>query len=223
MSDIVLSKFEKQMYNMYLAALGKANNRPFRARKNFDDLEDEKAIELRKLTYLFQKYGEVDVQDFFDAPFQVHDDDKYHPLDYYNSKAATNAYTRFKRQMQEEINPELLIEYTRRGLKWLLKYCVEHKITIDEYVEQTTDTDIPLFMLHLKQHKINFFIVHALEIRERIYKLERGWRELYVSDFDEIFRATYKTFTYSSALKEKTREILKLIQKRLREYEDINV
>ena len=39
MIDNIVTDFEKQIYNAYLAALGKANNRPFRGRKNFDDLK----------------------------------------------------------------------------------------------------------------------------------------------------------------------------------------
>jgi len=217
MIDNIVTDIERQIYNAYLAALGRANNRPFKPRKNFDDLKDNVYCELKKLGDFFYNNKEVNMQEFFDAPFLLHSDDKYQPLDYYNSHKAVQAYTRY--QKQKDVDVDKLYEYTKMGLAFVYNYCNVNKMSLDTYKIHKNDNDIPTALIHLKQHKINFFTLHTLEIREGLYKLDKEWREFYVKDFDELFKKTYTSFSYAQEQKTKLKRIKEAIERKLQEYE----
>lgn len=211
----MVTEFEQYVYNSYLSAIAKAADRPFRPRKNFDGFDDEKYALLKRLGP-FLSSNDLDVEDFFNAPFFLYNDETYKPLSYYVTPDAVTSYTRFKRKQDECTDEEKLLDYTKKGLAFVLKFCIENNLTIDQYRQYKTDSDIPICLLHLKEHKINFFVVHALEIRSELYKLERGWREFYIKDFDNIFRDTFKVFTYSSTLKTKVKQITVIIERKLK-------
>lgn len=217
MIENIVTDFEKQIYNAYLAALGRANNRPFRGRKNFDDLKNDVYCELKKLSEFFSKNKTVNVQDFFNAPFVVHEDDKYQPLEYFNTYKAVQAYTKY--QKVKETDTDKLFEYTKAGLAFVYQFCEQNKMFLNQYKTHRSDTDIPICLVHLKEHKINFFTLHTLEIREELYKLDREWRDFYVKDFDELFRKTYTNFSYAQEQKTKLKRIKEAIERKLKVYE----
>jgi hypothetical protein len=221
MIEHIVSDFEKQIYNAYLVALSRANKRPFRPRKNFDDLKDEVYCELKKLGTFFAKNKEVNVQDFFLAPFELHNDTTYQPLDYFNTYNAVQAYTKF--QKHKDTSVDKILEYTKMGLAYVYKYCEQNKLTLNRYKSETNKSDIPTWLVHLKEHKINFFTLHTLEIRDELYKLDREWREFYVRDFDELFKKTYTSFSYSQDQKTTLKRIKQAIERKLNIYEKIDI
>jgi hypothetical protein len=215
MAEQEYTEFDKYVYNSYLAAIAKASKRPFRPRKNFDKLEDEVYATIKQLSVFFNRSG-INVEDFFHAPFVVYDDETYKAITFYVTSEAVTTYTRFKRLQETCVDEGPLTEYTLKGLAFLTKYCIENGISIEQYKQERTSSDIPLCLLHLKEHKINFYVIHALEIRNEIYKLDKGWREFYVKDFDYIFRNTFKTYSYSNQLKEKSKKAIQIIQEKLK-------
>ena len=83
-----LTEKQKQIYNLYLKAYRQNNNQPFRAKKNFSDIEknEKKIFELAKLEKIFQKYPAFFSQKYFDAPYKIHNDEKkYYSLNFYSS------------------------------------------------------------------------------------------------------------------------------------------
>lgn len=221
MIENVVTDFEKQIYNAYLSALGAANNRPFRPRKDFDNLKDNVYCELKKLSAFFNKHRDINLQDFFNAPFKVHTDDKYQPIEFYNTYKATQTYTQF--QKQKDVAPDSLYEYTKGGLAFVYAFCEENKIPLSSYKTMSNEANIPIPLLHLKQHKINFYTLHTLEIRSELYKLDREWREFYVRDFDELFKKTYASFCYAQDQKNKLKKITQAIERKLKQYEQNNI
>jgi len=209
-----LTDFDKYVYNCYLAAIARAANRAFRVRKNFDKFEDAKYNAIKQISQFLNR-TEIDPQEFFDAPFVVYKDEEYKTLDFYTTSEAVTAYTRYKRHMETCTDESQLVNFTKTGLKFILKYCIENKLSLRQYGEQKTESDIPLCLLHLKEHKINFYCIHALELQSQIYKLEKSWREFYVRDFDNIFRNTYKIFSYSTQLKPEIKRTIELIERKM--------
>jgi hypothetical protein len=214
----ILTDFDKHIYNSYLAAIAKAADRPFRVRKNFDKFEDEKYTAVKKISEFLNKTG-IDPQDFFSAPFYAYNDEEYKTLDWYTTPDAVTAFTRFKRHQEITSNEDDLIKYTKKGLLFIVKYCLENNLCgpepLKQYGELKTESDIPLCLLHLKEHKINFYCIHALDFRNQIYKLDKSWRDFYIRDFDEIFRNTYKIFSYSSQLKPEIKRTIETIERKL--------
>ena len=72
MTDITLS--EKNIYNKYLAVTRSSQGKPFKLRKQFDDLDDHKTACLKKLSLFFNKFKHVDMDDFFSAPWRIYND-----------------------------------------------------------------------------------------------------------------------------------------------------
>lgn len=219
MSERVITEHEKHIYNSYLAALGKANNRPFRPRENFDSLKDEVYVELKKLGSFFNEHRVLSFSEFFFAPFAIHEDETYKDLGFYNTPDAVKAYTRYQKVKNDTTDEEKLLEYTKNSFGHILRYCDKNKMSLSEYKTAVTSSDIPVWLVDLKHHFINFYALHALDFREEIYKLDREWREFYVRDFDEIFRKTYTNFSYSFELKQKLKRIKQAIERKLKQYE----
>lgn len=212
-----LTDFEKRLYNCYLASLAKANNRPYRRRINFDKLPDETYVSLKKLSQQLS-HTEIDLNVFFDAPYTIHPDDKYQKIGYYLTPKAIKCYTMVvARRDKLDADSEESLEYVRAGLKFLLEYCIENKLTIDEYKNAKTENAIPIALLHLKQHKINFYIIHALDLQSEFYKLGVDWLSFFISNFENIFRDTKVKFNKSAQLKPKTIQVIGAITNKLEE------
>jgi hypothetical protein len=217
-----VTDFEKFIYNCYLSAIAKVNNRPFRTRKNFEGIEDEKYNTLKRLSDFFGK-NELDVEDFFHAPFMVYSDEAYKPLTYYTTPDAVSAYTRYKKKQETCKDEDKLIDYTMKGFKFLIRYCIDEGITLNQYSRRMNNAGIPVCMVHLKEHKINFYVIHTLENRDVIYKLDREWREFYVRGFDDLFRSTFRIFSYSIQLKDKIRKAKSIIETKLKDNNEHNI
>lgn len=210
-----LTDFEKRLYNCYLASMAKANNRAYRRRQNFDKIKDEHYVALKKLSSLLLQ-SDVDIPMFFDAPYTIHTDEKYKTLQYYLTPNAIKCYTMLlNRRVKLDADSEENLEYVRTGMRFLLEYCLENNLTLDEYKLQMTENSIPMCLLHLKQHKINFYIIHALELQSELYKLGVDWLSFFITDFENVFRDTKAKFSKSTQLKPKATSVIGAIKNKL--------
>jgi len=69
--------------------------------------------------------------------------------------------------------------------------------------------------LHLKEHKINFYTLHALEADATIKSVESSILNFIIEDFWTIFSQTRTAFMSSKTLKEKTRKGIEIINNKL--------
>ena len=222
MSD--LSAFEQRLYNSYLKAVAVANKRGFRYRKDFSKTKPEDYTALKKLGYFFAHNENVSVDEFFLAPFRIHDDVKYKALRFYTSPRAIQSYTSFLKQREKQSpDSEETITYTLSGVKFILEYCQENNITVDEYKLRVVDGKVPLALLHLKQHKINFYVIHALEIQSELSKLDVEWLDMFIGDFNSLFAVTETHFNNSTALRPKVVALIQAINQKQNKSDDINV
>ena len=71
---------EQYIYNCYLETSRKLNNKPFKYRKDFEGFEEkEEYILVSKLSRFFAKYSNINIKDFFEAPYFVYNE-KYSEL-----------------------------------------------------------------------------------------------------------------------------------------------
>ena len=74
---------EQYIYNCYLETSRKLNNKPFKYRKDFEGFEEkEEYILVSKLSRFFAKYSNINIKDFFEAPYFVYNE-KYFDLKFF--------------------------------------------------------------------------------------------------------------------------------------------
>lgn len=87
--------FEKQIYNLHLKEYRKAKNQPYRERKNFDKLSEDKKTVLTRLSLLFNNNRDIIISDFFKAPYEVYQDGTFFDLKFFTSQKAIKIYKIF--------------------------------------------------------------------------------------------------------------------------------
>ena len=105
------------------------------------------------------------------------------------------------------------INESKQRLKNIYTECLIHGINLAQYKESTPP--VPMYLIHLKSHIINFYILHGLEVEKQIKSIEPELLDFYWKDFHEIYYKTRTKFTTSQRLKTVIREGLKIIEKKL--------
>jgi len=95
-----VTQLEKNIYNSWLATTRSSTGKPFRLRKNFDDFESDKNyFFVQKLSRFFTKYKDIDLRDFFVAPYKVYSDNILYDLKFYISQKAIKVYKIYKNKL----------------------------------------------------------------------------------------------------------------------------
>ena len=206
---------EKTIYNSFLISSKKSKNKPFKLRQNFSNLSDEIYIALKKLSTFFTNNKNISINDFFWAPYEVYSKEEYFDISFYNTRKAIIAYTQYMRQKEtQDADSESCINECKTGLKHIYNFCANQHIDINKY-KQLNNTSIPIFLLHLKEHKINFYILHGLAIESQIKRIESDLLDFYFKDFYDIYYKTRTKYTTSSKLKHTIKQALEIIQTKL--------
>lgn len=198
-----LTRADEAVYNKFLYISAKALDRPFNARKNFDSLPVDKILHIKKISSLLHRHPEIKQEDFFSAPFVVYagEDVSFYDLKFFASYKAIACYTRYmrKKSVESPDAPDIIME-CKEGLKFLFTFCQSNNITIDEYKHRCEGV-IPTFLLHLKEHKINFYLVHALDVDSIVRKQDRELLEFCITDFYDLYTKSRMNYLTSSRFK----------------------
>lgn len=150
---------QQRIYNAYQAAVGHGSGKPFRYRKNFDKFDtDPQYPFLLKLELFFQNHSNVDAKMFFEAPYKLHDDEHMrHELKFYTTQRAIAAYSVYVKKV-DRLDPDsdTINEQTRDAYSWMLKFCRENGLKLNEYIKHQTGVQNS-FVLHLQERKINVY------------------------------------------------------------------
>jgi len=216
-----ITEDEKRIYNAFLIASKRAKNKPFRLRNNFTDISDEVYINLKKLGAFFNHNQTISCGDFFWAPYEVYSKEEYFDLSFYNTRKAIIAYSQYMRK-RETFDPDsdACIEGCKTALKNIYTFCLTHAITLNDY--KNSSNPIPPFLLQLKEHTINFYVLHGLDIERRVKQIEPELLDFYTKDFYNLFYLTRTKFLTSNRLKTVIRDGLKIIEKKLLTFKQSN-
>jgi hypothetical protein len=216
-----ITEDEKYIYNAFLIASRKSKNKPFRVRSDFSDISDEVFINLKKLGVFFKSHKNINYNDFFWAPYEVYSKDEYFDLSFYNTRKAIVSYTQYirKKETQDPDN-DICINECKEGLKNIYTECVSQGINLAQYKASTPP--VPMFLIHLKSHLINFYILHGLDVDKQIKSVEPELLDFYCKDFYDMFYKTRNRFIASQRLKTVIREGLKIIEKKLLNFQKPN-
>ncbi len=97
------------------------------------------------------------------------------------------------------------IEVMKEGFRYVAKFCIRNNLTIDEYRVHYTN-NMPTCLLHLQEHRLNFYTLHALDVDTTVKAIEKDVLEFIVKDFQTIFARTRTKFYSSTILKSKAKE-----------------
>ena len=220
----MINEKEKSIYNSFLYASRKAKNKPVRLRQNFDNLESKDEVALKKLNLLLSKYTHINYSDFFIAPYKVYGADNYFDLSFFNTRRAIKCYSMYcKDKETQDPDSEDTIDTLKECLKFIYNYCDDKKITLQEYKtyipgvasDLLPDSAIPEVFYHLKNHHINFYTLHALDVDAAVKGTDTEIFNWFIPDFTDLYSKTRIKFLSSKSLKEKAKKGLKIIEQKL--------
>lgn len=209
MVEKIVSESEKRIYNAYLIATRLKNGKPVKLRKNFDNMKEEHVVVLHRLDSFFKNYPHINLDSFFEAPYKVYPDSDYYNLDYYISANAKKTYTLYMKSIETEDpdTPESLKRLIE-SLNFICKYCKQQNISLLEYNNYCEGT-VPVFVDHLKNHKINYYTLHALTFNK--INVESEILEFSFSNFFSTFQKTKNKFYVSKKMRELAKQAINKI------------
>jgi hypothetical protein len=217
----MISDIQKTIYNWYIRALRSRNDKPFRYRKNFDNIENDKCYPyLVKLETFFSKYPHFLRKEFFEAPYHVYQDvKKYFGLDFYASMKGMATCMAYFKLLQQQ-NPDDQIDFIRESLKFIGQFCEEHNLMFSEYIRYKSIAQNDC-LKHLKNHQISWYLVPAIPgFVELIQDMPRDEFILYFgSDIDLMqIITTYNNSTIArNFIQQKTRFLEQFLLNKLKQ------
>lgn len=208
----MISDKEKIIYNSFLYTQRTSQNKPFRPRQNFDKVSGTEEASLKKLFLLLSKYNHINYNDYFIAPYKIYGKDNYFDLAFYNTTRALKCYTMYMKdkELSDPDNVES-IKTAKECIKFIHKYCTQNNITLSQY-KNTIEGTIPVSLQHLREHKINFYTLHSLNIETKLKQIDNQLLDFIVKDYYQISNTTRTKLAASRILKEKIKNGLKIIE-----------
>ena len=220
----MITEKEKHIYNSFLYASRKAKNKPVRLRQNFSNIPSKDEVALKKLNLLLSKYTHINYSDFFIAPYRVYGSDNYFDLSFFNTRKAIKCYSLYcKDKETQDPDSEATINTLKECLKFIYSYCNDKQITLVEYKTYITgsapdllpDSAFPEVFWHLKNHHINFYTLHSLDMDASVKDKDIEIFNWFIPDFTDLYSKTRVKFLSSKSLKDKARKGLKIIEQKL--------
>ena len=206
----MLSDIQQKIYNDYLRALGEANNRSYKPRKNFNDLDEETKIYLYRLELFFNQFSHINPYNFFIASFKYREL-KFLKLSEFLKHSAVIAYSRYNTSKYDEfIDSDESLNNFIQGFKTIIAFCLENKIPTKKYRTTVNNMHVPWLIIHLNEQKISFYHLHALDISRE--SISNDYIDLMFNDFNKIFEETKQKYNNSKKLKELGKKLKEKIE-----------
>ena len=160
----MISNFQQTIYNTFLRISRK--DKPFKYRKNFNNLDDLTQIYLQKLENFFNYFKYINIDDFFIAPYKILNCDGYYDLKFYLSLKAKKCYTLY---MNNKKNNDITLEELKNNLQFILTFCKQNHIKIENYINFKIN-NIYAFLHHFKNNQIHLNVLFAFDDFEKNLK-----------------------------------------------------
>lgn len=196
----MLNDIQKGIYNDYLRALGVANNRAYKPRKDFDDLNDENLRYLYRLELFFKQFSHINPYNFFIASLKFRNL-KYLSLSDYLKHSAVIAYSKYNKAKYDEfIDSDESITDFIQGFKHIVAFCLENNLPTKQYRTSVNNNHVPWILIHLNEQKISYYHLHALDVSRT--QIQNDYVDLLFNDFERMFSETKQKYINSNKLKE---------------------
>jgi len=215
-----MTEFEQRIYNSHLAVSRSMRNKPFKLKGNWKGFEENpNYLFVKRIANFFNRYPQVDMQVYFEAPYKLYSDVDYFDLKYFSSPRAIKSYTIYKQELAKS-SPDEQIEEVKKSLHFIAKFCVENRILLDKYIHHSSTGLHPDWAQHVKEGKINFYsLMEFTNLYDTINTLSTEEQLLFLSPFSENF-LNYKTKYINS---KDLRPFLKLAFQRVRFFVEENL
>ena len=213
----MISKKEQLIYNNYLYVTRSIKNKPVRLRQKFDNIPDKELVAIKKLSVFLDKYNHINYNDWFTAPYKVYSDTDFFDLSFFNTRRALKCYSIYmKRKETEDPDSAASIDRIKECISFIYTYCKTNSLSLDEY-KRYIEGNLPIVLQHLKDHRLNFYMLHALNTDTIIKSVETSILNFIVEDFWTIFSQTRTKYVSSKILKEKAKKGIEIIKLKLLE------
>ena len=106
-----MTELEKRVYNTWLATTRSKCGNPFKLRKSWDGFDGRpEYLHVKKLAKLFMRYDNIDINEWFEAPYDIFPDKVQYDLKTYT---LMKQYTTFRLYKQKKHNKK----YTPKEFK----------------------------------------------------------------------------------------------------------
>tara|TARA_R110000751_G_scaffold32630_2_gene81886 strand:+ start:830 stop:1480 length:651 start_codon:yes stop_codon:yes gene_type:complete len=160
-----MTDFEKVIYNTFLRTKRTEQDKPYRARKNFDKFDDGPDYPyVKRLGMFFRKFSHITLDTFFRAPYRVYPDGiEQYDIKFYTSPRATKLYGIYVEQLDSE-NPDSdhHIQFIKDSLLFMFKFCRDEKLTFEQYTEHMTG-DILTPLLHIRDKHVSPYAIFGIK------------------------------------------------------------
>ena len=214
----MITSTEKRIYNTFLAISRKKQNKPFKLRQDFEDFEqDEKYPAIKKLAYFFERFPNIDINDYFLAPYSIYvnDENTYYDLQFYLSQKARSVYTmHMKKKENVEADSEENLKKCKESLLFIYKYCKDKGFSVEEYLNLKEENSLlPAFAVHLKNRDINVYALFAFEdFENKFFQIPADLLEFIFGSLYNDFAQLRRKFVMSEKCKQICRSGLKIIE-----------
>lgn len=219
-------ELEKQIYNIYLRTLRLSQGKPFRLRKDFTSFEDNHNYpNIHKVSNLLGRCPHISITDYFRAPYEVYNntEEDVYTLDFYASRKALGCYKRYMSiKEMEDPDEDHQLDFIRASLGFILKYCLDNKITFDQYLVHKKGLTYE-WMKHYAERKISLYVLLESDyIYDSIMKVEEEHRKLLLGDLEERFYTIKGMYLKSKRAKRIVLRGTEIINKQTREIQKEN-
>jgi hypothetical protein len=219
----MIDERQKNIYNSFLHASRTAKNKPFKPRLNFEKLDGTTELALKKLHNFFKSHQSINTRDFFSAPYKIYSSDDFFDLKFFTTPRAIKCYVEYMKQLEtSSADSEDTINRCKESCSFIFKYCAENKLTLQAYKAAHINST-PLYLLHLKEHKINFYTLHGLNITPNVSEDSLSILNFMFEDFFETHNKTRQYFIRSTRLKDVIRKALALVEEKLLIYHNTTI
>lgn len=206
---VQLTDFQKRIYNVYLGAVAKASNRPYKERKNFDKIDNATFQALRVLEMRFVKNKFIDIPKYFDV-FLQYMGAEYLPIEQFVRQKAFLVYMKLVRSVElaDGVEDEGFyvditeseLEDFKKGLKFIAEFTKSQGKKMNEYCQMINEAYVPYYMIHLQKHDISMFHLHMFGLG--LFEIPKDYCELIMPNFVENFLESQREFEKSKILRE---------------------
>lgn len=210
----------ENIYNTYLRISRSKKNLPYKIRKDFSDIQNnENYTTLLKLENFFKRNSYVNMNDFFEAPYLVYEDEKDFNLNFYLSQKAIKIYSLYqKKKTYLDPDSDIQKKSVLNGLEFIYNFCKNNKIELSDYMKHKTNAMNTVF-LHLKEKNVSVYNCLAFPdfqktVNEQNYEL----LEFMLGDIISRLSIFRTKFYASDKCKKISIEGLKILRDRLDKY-----
>jgi len=208
-----LTRYEQNIYNCFLKSSRKGKG--YTPRKNFEKLEDEKYVIIKKISKTLTD-KKIDPQLFFDAPYILYNDN-FINFKYFSTFAAIRAYRTYTEQL-ELTDPDNIFNITRlrNSMKYIYQECVDNNLNNTANYLQLQKGIYPNYILDIKKGNVSFYSLIALGLSEEKINLEKNIVEFAQKGFYNMLSSLRSRYTFSRKIKPLSIKLIKTIDKILK-------